>query len=535
MNKKKAETTIPSDYDLINSVSEELGATYKRAVSMYVTDCFSDSLVHYRSCLSILLKLLGFEISKEKSLIELIDCLNDSKKFVLMIAKLMHEIRKAGNKGSHAEEYTDENYQALCKKTNSNFFQLITLLYPSLCSGSELPDFDFSLEQELNIYALSSKALFEGDSVAQYLTAKKLYSNAQHRLLNTYMGHASKETIIELENGERVTRYHDQKTAVDTAIAVQLFDASQYYIPEASYEYGKLLLTDGHWLNLHSTEKLNHEYGVGRIHFAALHDAPDALYLYGFIKLHGLYGQEIDVEYALECLEAAAELNQPKAIFELAEYYFKQNNLECARDHYLSAVQLGSPKAQYKLAKCYMDDSFACENRVVISELLEEATNAGVTEAKLLRARFLADGTSHQFDPIVPNLYEEYINTVPSADIMFEYAQYLISHDESSDVAMYMLHNVINYAGEEGNKKLEGFAAFIISKTKLWNESGKLEIQFPPEALLTLENVVLKKSTSQHRSHVQTNPTTLPPGKKIGRNDQCYCGSGEKYKNCCLH
>ena len=29
-------------------------------------------------------------------------------------------------------------------------------------------------------------------------------------------------------------------------------------------------------------------------------------------------------------------------------------------------------------------------------------------------------------------------------------------------------------------------------------------------------------------------PTTVRVGKKIGRNDPCPCGSGKKYKNCCL-
>ena len=28
--------------------------------------------------------------------------------------------------------------------------------------------------------------------------------------------------------------------------------------------------------------------------------------------------------------------------------------------------------------------------------------------------------------------------------------------------------------------------------------------------------------------------TTIPVGEKIGRNDPCPCGSGKKYKNCCL-
>jgi preprotein translocase subunit SecA len=29
-------------------------------------------------------------------------------------------------------------------------------------------------------------------------------------------------------------------------------------------------------------------------------------------------------------------------------------------------------------------------------------------------------------------------------------------------------------------------------------------------------------------------PETARSGQKVGRNDPCYCGSGKKYKKCCL-
>ena len=32
-----------------------------------------------------------------------------------------------------------------------------------------------------------------------------------------------------------------------------------------------------------------------------------------------------------------------------------------------------------------------------------------------------------------------------------------------------------------------------------------------------------------------SSPTIIRDGAKIGRNDPCPCGSGKKYKKCCLH
>ena len=29
-------------------------------------------------------------------------------------------------------------------------------------------------------------------------------------------------------------------------------------------------------------------------------------------------------------------------------------------------------------------------------------------------------------------------------------------------------------------------------------------------------------------------PRKVKPGQKVGRNDPCPCGSGKKYKNCCM-
>lgn len=34
--------------------------------------------------------------------------------------------------------------------------------------------------------------------------------------------------------------------------------------------------------------------------------------------------------------------------------------------------------------------------------------------------------------------------------------------------------------------------------------------------------------------HDHTPQTFVREGEKVGRNDQCPCGSGKKYKKCCL-
>ena len=60
---------------------------------------------------------------------------------------------------------------------------------------------------------------------------------------------------------------------------------------------------------------------------------------------------------------------------------------------------------------------------------------------------------------------------------------------------------------------------------------GELEASAPdliPDAVLTLHRTRLGKAGSAPRQATARSP-------KVGRNDPCPCGSGKKFKKCCLH
>lgn len=56
----------------------------------------------------------------------------------------------------------------------------------------------------------------------------------------------------------------------------------------------------------------------------------------------------------------------------------------------------------------------------------------------------------------------------------------------------------------------------------------------PTTAMDMLDNVIANKSVPEFytKPHV---PQVKREYKKIGRNDPCACGSGKKYKNCCMN
>jgi preprotein translocase subunit SecA len=50
----------------------------------------------------------------------------------------------------------------------------------------------------------------------------------------------------------------------------------------------------------------------------------------------------------------------------------------------------------------------------------------------------------------------------------------------------------------------------------------------PPRPVSPVSGVVLSRGAPERR------PEAARSGQKVGRNDLCLCGSGKKYKKCCL-
>lgn len=534
---------IKSDYDLVNFISEDLASFYRKAISQYVTECYSESLVNYRSAISItvslMYKVLNIEgLNSSSDLNSQIGTLNDSGRISFMVSNLMHKIRLAANKGSHPEEYPDENFKQLCINTQNHFFFLLKEIFPILKSGVDFPKFEFKLKEELNITTLSHKALFENDPEAQFLVAKKLYSKVQKYLQSSNHGFENKKTTVELKNGEQKTRYHNSETARDTLFAFQLFETCKFEIPEAEYEYGKLLVIDGHWLTPNSNRDGYIDSGVGSIYFASNKGVIKATSLLGRIKLYGLYGKEIDTEWALELLEDAAKGNDSSAIFELANYYFNEQENDLSLKYFKLAARLGSPKAQFFLAKHYLYETFSTTDDNEIDQLINDAATAGVKEALLLKARRLAMNSGEKCNQEALTAYEIYAEQHPaSPEGLLECAQYFMKHDQKPTQAMQYLTSAAFQAKEESKNKLAAFIGFIISNSSMSiSDSQEMLVKFPSEALLNIEDVsfnnLMKPATPINLS---TKPLLVSPPLNIGRNDKCYCGSGYKYKKCCIN
>ena len=83
-----------------------------------------------------------------------------------------------------------------------------------------------------------------------------------------------------------------------------------------------------------------------------------------------------------------------------------------------------------------------------------------------------------------------------------------------------------------------------IAMAMMQHENDHMDIKGPPLATLGLvDDIRYAGKDFRDKSHGKFSKNTTSrivkktvtrEGPKIGRNDKCKCGSGQKYKNCCL-
>ena len=69
-------------------------------------------------------------------------------------------------------------------------------------------------------------------------------------------------------------------------------------------------------------------------------------------------------------------------------------------------------------------------------------------------------------------------------------------------------------------------------------KSGRIELMSPAGDFTSLQAAIdndqIKKLEILAQQYKKAHTQKVREYKKIGRNDPCPCGSGQKYKNCCL-
>ena len=80
-------------------------------------------------------------------------------------------------------------------------------------------------------------------------------------------------------------------------------------------------------------------------------------------------------------------------------------------------------------------------------------------------------------------------------------------------------------------EKLAAYIAIFYTIYLLLSQQPMVNIQYNKNFINQYNNVINEKTINKN---VPNKSQGINPKKKIGRNEPCYCGSGKKYKKCCL-
>jgi len=103
---------------------------------------------------------------------------------------------------------------------------------------------------------------------------------------------------------------------------------------------------------------------------------------------------------------------------------------------------------------------------------------------------------------------------------------------ELYDIMIKETENIKKGKSDINPYALTNSAEFFAVVSEYFFENPQIMSQKHPDLYRVLKKIFRQDSLSLVKSVVKS--MFIPNGRKLGRNDPCPCGSGKKYKNCCL-
>ncbi len=536
-----------NDEDFIKGVSPDILEYYVKAKQVF-TDSPELSLVFLRS---YAYDLCGFVGNNEKSVIELTTLFRRVEKLVRKrylspdLAELFHDIRKDANKGAHPEQFniTKEQYHSLaltnlkkcCALTEKVYFQT---------KETVAPEYVFLEPATDSIKDLCYEALIHHDSEAQYLVGLSLKSKGVT---------IRQEEIVEAEDENLSVINIDQSDALFSQ-AEHLFEqaALQNHV-KGMYEYGCFLLQ--------KDSRESGELGVEWLDRAAFNGCESALSQMGLMYFNGTDIVAKNRQMALEYLERAAEKEHPEALTQLGAIYFEGKEVDADTqkgfDYSYKGALAGYPEAQYNLSLYYLEGLSGIVDNEKGLEWLTQSVEQDCSKAEMHLASILVEGLILPKD--IEKAYELYLSAVGKGDVeaMIEFS--LLCKDDSFSKRGYQVQAAdylqLSYEqADEGSAIREVVleeAPVVVERLHQYLADTQLtEDEFSKAYLVSvlfdengepytdrkerLAEISHKIFSSTDDSNPDSSEVELYVKAKIGRNDICFCGSGKKYKKCCL-
>ncbi|MBH5317046.1 SEC-C domain-containing protein [Paenibacillus sp. GSMTC-2017] len=133
------------------------------------------------------------------------------------------------------------------------------------------------------------------------------------------------------------------------------------------------------------------------------------------------------------------------------------------------------------------------------------------------------------YNALIGYLMHNYSMSNEEADEIVSECEYLITAGKMLQDIMGVLDNFLEMDNSI-MQELVGYVIPLMNDTRQWYLKGHRSSELTSRT----SNRVTSSSFSSKATN-SSNVVQFPSGEKVGRNDACPCGSGKKYKKCCLN
>ena len=533
---------MKSDVELIREHIPEGIEKYVEAKS-FMSIAPKTSLSELRGLLHLIINNLGSLVGADinsKKLGENIKLLQRNNLVNPCIIDLLYKIKKMGDMAVHPEEYGNINHEEFIRFSYDSFecfCKLIVLIRRSVLGRFD-DDFEFVKDQVSELKALAYSAIFTNSVHAKYIVSCALMEQEIAK-------------VTEAKNLEIIK--------INSEIFLALMkDAAHNGSSEAALDLAMILLNGIDVIDVKPSNDINKIIMLLKL---ALDDLPEAKALYALLLMRQIDETDtVMINESIDLLKAAAEDESPTAIYTLYKLY--SDGQQVAKDSDLAiaylekAVSLGFPQAQHKLGTLLVnsgshEEALICFEKAISNGFIDSVFSKAELLFKMGRYQLAIDVYKHYIlSPFANNHEYKIISNIKIYDCLFKSAGDDLEKLKNI-LFQFVLHTIMEGYSTNEIKLAENISKPILKKIK-----GKLSPDKNDQAItlpiyfkkdgsirdLTEVQEILReiKSTSGiSKLNNDIYPLFKKPSQsvvtavKLGRNESCPCGSGNKFKRCC--
>ena len=203
------------------------------------------------------------------------------------------------------------------------------------------------------------------------------------------------------------------------------------------------------------------------------------------------------------------------------------------KDHFNSDTGIGGAYAQAIILKKFIEEK---ESVTLYEKKTNKFTIDNISKKRILPLVL----TLNQFGGLAVNtsllLEKEGSQPYPwvcnwhDFENIIEIIQYL--NKTSEDFINYLAWRIDNHANVLSSDELDVIEGYFLD-SQLRDRIKSASVFFPPNGPSLIDKIYFEKHGIGYE-YPMTNHTTITKKKKIGRNELCPCGSGKKFKKCCI-